>query len=269
MLPYLFKIGDVPIRSFSVMVLLGVLMGAWWLSGALRRQGVEGEGVLDHLVRNALLLGFLGARLTYVIVHPDVYRNIISLVAVWEGGLVSYGGFFGGALGAWLFARSRGIPFARLGDALFPALALGQVFGRIGCLLVGDDHGKPYDGPFAITFPEAEGSLMPPHLVGVPLHPSQIYLSLMNVVLFTSMAWLYRRRRFDGQVLAVGMMLYAVGRFLVELTRGDDDARGIWGLFSTAQWVSFVTFAAGALLYAAKRRGRTTSGMRAPVPATP
>jgi phosphatidylglycerol:prolipoprotein diacylglycerol transferase len=265
--PYLFKIGDFPIRSFSVMVLIGVLCAAWWVTGALRRQGVEGEGVLDHILRNALLLGFLGARLTYVLVHPEVYRNVISLVAVWQGGLVSYGGFFGGALGAWLFARRRGIPFARLGDALFPALALGQTFGRIGCLLVGDDHGKPWDGPWAITFPRVEGSLMPDELIGVPLHPAQLYLSLMDLLLFLSMAWLYRRRRFDGQVLGTGMLLYAVGRSLIELTRGDDEARGFWGALSTAQWISLATFAAGILLLVVQRRRPATTGMRGAAPA--
>lgn len=267
--PYLFKIPyfDWPVRSFSVMVLTGVLIAAWWLTGALRRQGVEGEGVLDHLLRNCLLLGFLGARLTYVIVHPEVYRNVVSLVAVWEGGLVSYGGFFGGALGAWLFARKRGIPFARLGDAMLPALALGQVFGRIGCLLVGDDYGAPFDGAWAITFPKIEGSLMPPDLIGVPLHPSQIYLSLMNVVIFGTTAWLYRRRRFDGQVLGTGMILYAVGRFLIEYTRGDDAARGYWGALSTAQWTGIATVVAGVLVLVLQRRHDATHGMRGTAPA--
>ena len=269
--PYLFKIPylDFPIRSFSVMVLIGVLCGAWWLTGALKRQGVEGDGVLDHLLRNCLLLGFLGARLTYVIVHPEVYRDILSLVAVWEGGLVSYGGFFGGALGAWLFARKRGIPFARLGDAALPALALGQTFGRIGCLLVGDDYGRPWDGAWAVTFPQVEGSLMPPDLIGVPLHPSQIYLSLMNLVLFASMAWLYKRRRFDGQVLGTGMIVYAIGRFLVEYTRGDDVARGFWGALSTAQWTGIATAAAGLAVLFLQRRRPVTSGMREAAPATP
>lgn len=266
--PYLFKIGEFPVRSFSVMVLLGVLVGAWWLGKALARQGVSGEGVLDHLVRNALIFGFLGARWLYLVVHPEAYKDPISLIALWEGGLVSYGGFVGGALGAWLFARKRGIPMARLGDALLPALAFGQIFGRLGCLLVGDDHGSAWDGPWAITFPDVEGSLMPPELIGVPVHPAQIYLSLMNAIIFAITATIYARRRFDGQVLGTGMILYAIGRSAIEMTRGDDAARGIYFGLSTAQWISVAVAAAGLLLLLRNRGRPATSGQReAPEPA--
>lgn len=256
--PILFRfpewLGSFPVRSFSVMVLVGVLVAGWWLGRRFKQIGLEQEGALDKFVFWVLVSGFVGARLTYVAVHPEVYENIVSLVAVWKGGIVSYGGFFGGAVGGWLFARAHGIPFARLADVGLPALALGQVFGRIGCLLVGDDHGRPWDGPWAITFPANEHSLIPPELVGVPLHPSQVYLSLMNVVIFVSAAWLWKRRKFDGQVAGVTMLLYALGRFSVEMTRGDDNARGIYGAFSTAQWWSLVTAALALLLLLAMQR---------------
>lgn len=237
-------VGGWPIRSFSVMVLIGVLVASAWLRRRLFADGGErADRDFDRLLWRCLLMGFFGARLTYVAIHPDVYRNPLSLIAFWEGGLVSYGGFFGGALGGWWYCRSTGMRFKDLGDAVLPALFLGQVFGRIGCLLVGDDHGAPWDGPWAITFPDDPDSLIPRELVGVPLHPSQIYLSLMNVALFASMAWLYPRRRWSGQVMVTTMALYAVGRFLIELTRGDGEARGIHAGFSTAQWWSAVTLA--------------------------
>src|SRR5678816_4433291 len=125
MYPILFKlhlpwVGEFPVRSFGLMVVIGVMVGMWWLAGALR--------------------------------------------------------------GIW-FARKRKLPIRRLGDAVLPALFLGQVFGRIGCFLVGDDYGKPWDGPWAIAFPKREGGLIPDELVGVPLHPTQLYLSLMDVVI--------------------------------------------------------------------------------------
>jgi len=140
---------------------------------------------------------------------------------------------------------------------VLPALALGQAFGRVGCLLVGDDYGKPWDGPWAVTFPALEGGLIPPHLIGVPLHPSQIYLSLMNLAIFFITAWMFTRRKFDGQVMAATMVLYAIGRFLVEFTRGDDIERGFLGSLSTAQWWSLGTAALAAILFLRFRaRGR-------------
>lgn len=264
-------VGGFPIRSFSVMVLLGVLAACWYLRGKLFRKGdPEDDRAFDHLLRNVLLLGFLGARLTYVAIHPgvvtsqpDLFSKAVALIAVWQGGIVSYGGFFGGALGAWLWARRHRLGMPALADVLAPALALAQVFGRIGCLLVGDDHGAPWDGPWAITFSGVPDSLIPPELVGVPLHPAQVYLSLMNLVIFSATAWLYPRRRFDGQVLCAVMGLYAVGRFTVEMTRGDDAARGIYGAFSTSQWWSLVTLAMAIALWLRWRRGPRTEPLGA------
>ena len=102
-------LGDLPIRSFSVMVLTGVLVAWWWVGRALREQGVDESRAVDHLFRNALIFGFIGARLLYLAIHPEHYEDIVSLIAVWKGGIVSYGGFFGGALGAWLEALIQGI----------------------------------------------------------------------------------------------------------------------------------------------------------------
>lgn len=257
-------LGGLALRSFSVMVLIGVLMGAWWVGRAFKAQGITQQGAVDHLVRNALIFGFIGARILYLVVHPEAYQNLVSLIAVWQGGIVSYGGFFGGAFGAWLFARRWKIPFTRLGDAGLPALFLGQVFGRIGCLLVGDDHGAPWNGPWSITFSGVEESLIPRDLVGVPLHPSQIYLSLMNLVIFLICITVGRRRKFDGQVFGLGLILYAVGRFTVEMTRGDDAARGIYGAFSTSQWVSVGTALIGILMLIKLRGGPLTSGASPP-----
>lgn len=253
--PILFKVGDFPITSFGLMVCLGAIAGTLWLRRALRAFDLKGGDPVGDLVTWAVLLGLLGARLFYVVLHPAALRagdgslQPLKLLALWEGGLVSYGGFLGGALGAWLFARRQRLPFARLADALAPALALGQSIGRVGCLLVGDDHGRPTDLPWAITFPyeltaagekvaAKEGCLIPRELLGVPLHPSQVYLSLMNLALFWILARAFGRRRFDGQVVGLGMALYAVGRFGVEFTRGDDAARGVFAGLSTAQWIS-------------------------------
>jgi len=260
--PILFKIFDHPITTFGVMVMFGVVAASLWLGGALRRLGVEQRDAVGDLVTATLISGFLGARILYLIIHPEAYHGLLSIVALWEGGIVSYGGFFGGALGGVWFARRHHLPFVRLGDAVLPALALGQAFGRVGCLLVGDDYGRPWDGPWAVTFSRLEGGLIPNHLVGVPLHPSQIYLSLMNLAIFGITAWLFARRRFDGQVLTATMLLYSVGRFLIEYTRGDDVERGSLGALSTAQWWSLGTAVLAVVLmlrFAARARKSAAS----------
>lgn len=274
MYPILFKLnlpwlGEFPIRSFGVMVVIGVMIGMWWLGIALRRLGVMERDAAADLAVACVITGIFGARVLYVCIHPPPpgQSAFLWLFRIWEGGLVSYGGFFGGALGGIWFARKRKLPVRRLGDAILPALFLGQVFGRIGCFLVGDDYGKPWDGPWAVAFPKLEGGLIPDALVGVPLHPTQLYLSLMDVVIFLLAARVFYRRRFDGQAVVATMLMYAVGRFLLEFLRGDDVARGGWPprsgtapgelpfVLSTSQWFSIGTFVLALLLYAAWRRG--------------
>jgi phosphatidylglycerol---prolipoprotein diacylglyceryl transferase len=251
--PILFKLpewlGAKTVGTFGVMVMLGVIAGSLWLSRALKRIGVTDRDAASDLVTWAVVVGLLGARWTYLAIHPEALQGPIDLIALWKGGIVSYGGFFGGALGAWIWCKRRRLPPRLVGDAMMPALFLGQAFGRVGCFLVGDDYGKPWDGPWAVRFPAIEGSLIPPELIDVPLHPSQLYLCLMNVLIFLSMAWLFRRRRWDGQVLITTMLLYATGRFLIEFTRGDDAARGVYDNLSTAQWVSLATFAIAGVLW--------------------
>lgn len=100
----------------------------------------------------------------------------------------------------------------------------------------------------------------------MPLHPTQLYLCLMNVAIFLVAAWLFSRRRFDGQALCVTMLMYAVGRFPLEFLRGDDVARGgcpqasdgAGYLLSTSQWFSLGAFVLGALPYMRWRQGSIT-----------
>ena len=275
MYPILFKlhlpwVGEFPVRSFGLMVVIGVMVGMWWLGGALRRLGIEQRDAAADLAMACVITGILGARLLYVAIHPPPpgENTLLWLLQIWKGGLVSYGGFFGGALGGIRFARKRKLPIRGLGDAVLPALFLGQVFGRIGCFLVGDDYGKPTDLPWAVAFPKREGGLIPDELVGVPLHPTQLYLSLMDVVIFLVAARVFARRRFDGQAMCVTMLIYGVGRFLLEFLRGDDEARGGWPptgagqagfVLSTSQWFSIATFALATVLYLAWRRGTVTA----------
>lgn len=256
--------GDFPIRSFGVMVMLGVLAGSWWLSGALRQVGVQQKDASSSLVTIAVITGFLFARWTYLAIHPEAWRGPVSLIALWEGGIVSFGGFVGGAAGALWYAHRQHLFFARLGDAMLPALFIGQAFGRVGCFLVGDDYGRPWDGPWAVSFPSVPGSLIPEHLVGVPLHPAQLYLSALDLGIFVLTASLFRRRAYDGQVMITAMMLFAVGRFLLEYTRGDDVARGIYGPMSSAQWAA-IAILAGALLYRRRLLRRVSGGPSSPV----
>ncbi len=132
----------------------------------------------------------------------------------------------------------------KIADVLAPSIALGSVFGRIGCLLNGCCYGRACDAPWAITFP-ADNPLHPPT---TPVHPTEIYDALLNFALYVFLAWLFRRKKFDGQIFAAYLICYAFTRSFVEYFRGDyTDAHHHFGL-TPAQLTSVPILVAGIAL---------------------
>jgi phosphatidylglycerol:prolipoprotein diacylglycerol transferase len=169
-----------------------------------------------------------------------------------RGGLVFYGGLIGAALGGMLYARMKKLPLWKLGDVLAPSIALGYVFGRIGCLLNGCCYGKPSNLPWAIRFPADN----PNHPPTIPVHPTQIYDALLNLILYAGLAWLYRRKKFDGQVFGTYLLGYACTRSFVELFRGDYTPIHVHGGLTPAHLISIGVFATGVVLLVVLRRRR-------------
>ncbi|HXJ75249.1 MAG TPA: prolipoprotein diacylglyceryl transferase family protein, partial [Candidatus Dormibacteraeota bacterium] len=115
------------------------------------------------------------------------------------------------------------------------------VLGRIGCLMNGCCFGRPTDLPWAIRFPADHET----H--GVPVHPTQLYDALLSLALYLTLAWLYRRKRFDGQIFAAYLVAYALLRSLVEAFRGDYPVRYL-GIATPAHLVSLLILLAGIVL---------------------
>jgi phosphatidylglycerol:prolipoprotein diacylglycerol transferase len=157
--------------------------------------------------------------------------------------LVYYGGLIGASLACILYARLKKLPLWRLADVLAPSIALGYVFGRIGCLMNGCCYGRVCTLPWAIHFPDDHET----H--GLSLHPTQIYDSLLNLGLYAGLAWLYRRKKFDGQVFATYLICYAFTRSFVEHFRGDYSSAHVHGGFTPAQLISLASLVAGVILF--------------------
>lgn len=262
--PILFEIPGInfPLRSFGLMVMIGFLVGShfltrWGARGAANPETVvEGYAALPMWI----LVGIIaGARAMYVVVEvlrgdavgQKFMDDPMSMLFVWEGGLVMYGGAIGGILGAWWCTNKHKLAFSHAMDLGVTAAFLGLAFGRIGCLLVGDDFGSVVPEaqaglPFPITIhvPEvlAEHSLFGEENAGKVLWCTQIWMSLNALMLFfIGRFWLLPRRRFGGQVAATLLFIYSFGRFAIEIFRGDA-IRGVWfdGMVSTSQLISIV-----------------------------
>jgi phosphatidylglycerol:prolipoprotein diacylglycerol transferase len=228
------------------MIVIGFLVGLYLVQTEGKRQGLNPDRLIDTSFWG-LALGLLGGRLVYIITRLDYFgQHPIEVFYFWEGGLVFYGGFLGGLFGFWYFTRRYRLPFLQTVDLAVPSLAIAHFFGRLGCFFAGCCYGQPANNlPWAITFHDPL-SLAP---TGIPLHPTQLYDALNAMIIFIVLVALRRHRKFVGQQLVTYMLLYSIGRSIVESYRGDS-IRGfvIENVLSTSQFISIFIFAIGAFL---------------------
>ncbi len=240
-----FHLGPLTVHWFGVFVATAFLVGLWTASRRARRDGLNPEHISE--AGTWLILGtIVGARTFYVVSYWDksfAGHPWTEVFKVWEGGLVYYGGLIGATLAGLAFVRFRRVHVWKFADALAPSIALGYSIGRFGCLLNGCCFGGPTTLPFAIHYSVEH----PSHGAGV--HPVQVYDALLNVGFFLLLAWVHRRKKFDGQIFAAYLVGYAVLRTFVETFRGDYPVRYLGGVATPAQLVSVAILAAGLLLW--------------------
>ena len=246
MYPVLFTIGSFELTSFGLMVALGALAGAWVFGRELEARRL---GHASGLAAIGVLAGLAGAKLLWVIEHRGE-EPLLDLVFS-RGGLSWFGGLVGGVGVCLAIVLRRGWPLVPLLAAAAPAVAVGQMLGRIGCFLVGDDYGMPTSLPWGVAFPKG----LPP--TTAPVHPTQLYEAAFLAALAGLLVHL-RRRGVPDRTQVVAYALLAGGfRFLVELVRVNVRVAG--GL-SVAQYASLALLVTGLVVLAVTRRaGRSAS----------
>lgn len=236
--PVLVKLGPFTLRSYSVMVTLGVVAGFLWAWREFRRRNLPEDLLYDAAIV-AVGLGALGARLLYVALNWSVYRtNLFAIVEIWkDGGLSFHGMVLGGAIGVWLLSWRYRVSFLRVADAGAPSLTLGHAFGRIGCFLNGCCYGLPTVMPWGFEFHNPA--------IGIdtlPSHPTQLYEAAGLLLLFALLVRFSLRSPYNGAVFIWWVIGYSVLRFIVEFWRAGVTAEVVNGL-TYAQWLSIVLFA--------------------------
>jgi len=251
------------VHTFGVLLALSYLSALGWLVRGARRASLDPDAMYA-LGWWAIIGALVGAKALMTLRSwPEYARDPsewLSLSFLTSAGDF-YGGFIGGLIASGLFfASHREIAIWRAADLCAPAIALGQAIGRIGCFMAGDDYGEAADVPWAITFTDPDATRIGGAPLGVPLHPVQLYESLICAGLFLFLVWFGRRKRMDGDVILAYTLLYAVARFWLETFRGDADRGFVFnGLLSTSQFIAIVMFMSSLALLARRHR-RATAG---------
>jgi phosphatidylglycerol:prolipoprotein diacylglycerol transferase len=230
------SIGPLTLQTFGLMFALAFIVGGIIVHKRFEELGKPGDWAYEGVFA-ALAGGLIGARLYWLVENIDSSDGFFSTLFSGSG-LTWYGGAIGGALGVILWAKWRDYLNLKLADVAAPALAAGYAIGRIGCQLSGDgDYGKPWDGPWAMGYPDGVVPTPP----GVTVHPTPVYETLvMGFGAF--ILWRLRDRFRFGILFAIYLVYAGTERFLVEFLRTNET--GLLGL-TEAQFLSLAMIVAG------------------------
>ena len=258
--PLSYDVGPLQLTGFGLAVLMSFVIAQISAQRELARRGYDPEPIGD-LVFAAVIGGLLGGKLYYAILMHD-------LGAVFSrAGFVFWGGLMGGIVVCYFVIRRKHLSFPRISDVSAPALAAAYSIGRTGCWAVGDDYGRPWNGPWAVSFPNgappstvanmtelfhipAPAGSSPTQVLSV--HPTQLYEVSLGFVMFLIL-WRFRNHKHaEGWLFGLYCVLAGIERFIIEFVRAKDD-RFLFGMFTMAQVIA-VFFAVGGAIWMYVRR---------------
>ncbi|MEV4108796.1 prolipoprotein diacylglyceryl transferase [Nonomuraea sp. NPDC049695] len=250
-------LGPLPIRAYSLLMVLAVAVGIWVTQRRWTARGGE-RGTVGDIATWAVPFGMIGARIYHVATDWQQYfgpgKNPLRSFAIWEGGISIWGAVAGGALGAWLACRRRGIPLRDFADAAAPGIALGQVIARWGNWFNQELYGRPTTLPWAL---EIDAAHRPRGMESTATyHPTFLYESLWDLGVAGFVLWAERRFRLDrGRAFALYAAAYTTGRAWIEWLRMDP-APLILGLRFNV-WTALLVFGAAVAYLTATRQTPT------------
>lgn len=261
--PVAYQLGPFQATGFGLAMLLAFVIGQIVLTKELERRGEDPTPVGD-MVFAAVIGGLLGAKIYYAILMHDA-ASLLS-----RAGFVFWGGLIGGIIAVVAVVYKKKLGVAKMSDAVALTLPAAYAVGRTGCWAVGDDYGRPFNGAWAVMFPEGA----PPSTVGnmsrmfgvtfppgmspsqvVAVHPTQLYEVLMGFIMFL-IVWRFRDHKHAvGWLFGLYCLLAGLERFIVEFFRAKDDRFFAFGL-TTAQLIA-IGFALFGALWMTMRRNVT------------
>lgn len=252
MYPQLFHVGRFFLPTYGLLVSIGVLTGLWISVRNSESQGVSPDHAWNLGILT-VLCGIVGAKILYIINDWSNYAehpgDIFSIGTLQAGGVFS-GGLVAALVAAAWYIRRHHMPALATCDAFAPGLALGHAIGRIGCFAAGCCYGKPTTHFWGVTFTNPVANFYSQTPLGVPLEPTELFEAAVELANFLLLMWMFKRKKFDGQVFGAYLFLYGVARFFLEFLRGDPGRGEVFGgLMTGTQLISIVLVLLGGLIW--------------------
>ncbi|MDD5130083.1 MAG: prolipoprotein diacylglyceryl transferase [Candidatus Omnitrophica bacterium] len=244
MLPEICHIGSFTVYSYGLMLVLAFFVCAYLSSLQAKKENMDGDQIFN-LFFFIFISGIIGSRVFYVLMNFRFYLgHPLEIVMLQHGGMAIFGGLIFGSAAAIIFIKKHKMNLLKTLDLVVPFIALGQAIGRIGCLLNGCCYGR--ESEFGLYF----------KVFGQSLIPTQLYSSLLLLLIFIILRLKQEAKHAPGQILCSYLFLYSLKRFFIEFLR-NDSPRIFYGLtifqvLSLAMF--FLSLAIFIRLSAAKKR---------------
>jgi phosphatidylglycerol---prolipoprotein diacylglyceryl transferase len=250
--PQLFHYGRFFLPTYGLLVSTGVLLGLWVSVRNSERIGIDGDKAWNFGIL-VVLSGILGAKILYVInglIDHDLRVSDIFTISTLQAGGVFSGGLIAAFVAAVWYVRKNHMPPLGTCDAFAPGLALGHSIGRIGCFAAGCCYGKETHHWWGVVFRNPLAREITGTPLNVPLEPTQLMESAVELANFIFLMWLLKRRKFDGQIFGAFLFIYGVARFFIEFLRGDLDRGMLFhGAISVTQLIAIGMVLGGGLIW--------------------
>jgi phosphatidylglycerol:prolipoprotein diacylglycerol transferase len=237
------------------MAAIGLVTGLIINVNLARRDGIN-EDFAWNLGVISILAGVLGAKLLLVVNEPEYLSHQLGLIqagGIWSGGLI-------GAVGVGLlYVAYCRKPLLKTLDAFTPGIAFGHGIGRLGCFAAGCCYGKPTSVPWGVVFTNPLANSLVGTPINIRMHPTQIYEFLAEMLIFAVVMWMWKHKKFEGQVFGTYAFLYGIARFWLEFYRDDPERGSVFGgAMTVTQLISVLLVIIGGVMWT-KRVSRKAS----------
>ena len=250
---YVFKIGNFGVRWYSLLILIGVIVGILLIEKEGKKFNIS-KDFLFNMAFWAIIIGIIGARLYYVIFNFNLYQNdLLSIFKIWEGGLAIHGGVIAGLLFIISYCKRYSISYKYMIDFCAPGLLIGQAIGRWGNFFNSEAHGGP------TTYEFLKSIFVPEFVIdGMKINefyyqPTFYYESLWCLVGFIIVILIRKLKYIKlNQITSFYLIWYGLGRLFIEAMRTDNL---MIGSFRIAQIVSLLMIFIGIIIYFKSSKG--------------
>lgn len=245
-----FTVFGIVIAYYGVIIALGMLAGALVAYREAKKTGQKVDDYIDFTLYT-LIAAIIGARIYYVIFEWDYYSaHPLEIFNLRAGGLAIYGGVIASALTLFIFTKVKKLKFWLMADTAVQGLIIGQIIGRWGNFFNREAFGGYTDSLFAMQLPVSEAKGITQELIEhlvtidgvsyVQVHPTFLYEGTWNLLLFIGICLYKRHKKFDGEIFAIYLMGYGVGRFIIEGLRTDQLVIKALGGIAASQVLSII-----------------------------